>query len=261
MTTCAEVPARIGLEQGLVDVWWLELTARDVPASDDWLSPSETAQLGTMHLPKRRTDWRLGRWAAKCAVSAYLNSLRGAFEFPGIEIRAAPSGAPEVFIEGQPAPVNISITHRDGRGACAIARCGVALGCDLELIEPRSDGFSLDYFTPSEQKLIAGAPERARTSVVTLLWSAKESALKALDAGLRLDTRSVVVTLAEEPWKPTVQARQTWQALQVAHEENSIFHGWWQCEGGFVRTVVAAPPPSPPTMIGVHEPGASFTLR
>ncbi len=248
MASCVDVPARVELDQGLIDVYWLELTQEEVPDTDDWLSPGEAAHLAGLHFPKRRSDWRLGRWTAKCAVFAYLDSRRGALEFPTTEIRAAPSGAPEVFIGGQPAPVNISITHRDGRGVCAIARCGVALGCDLETVESRSYGFSLDYFTATEQELIAAAPERERSFLVTLLWSAKESALKALDAGLRLDTRSVVVSLGEA-WGPPHVSQQAWHPLQAVHEGNSIFHGWWQCDGGFVRTVVAAPSPSPPKII------------
>ncbi len=246
MATCAELSPPTALDQALIDVYWLELTLADVPVSDDWLSRGESAQLDTMHFPKRRSEWRLGRWAAKCAVSGYLNGRRGPLPFSTLEIRAAASGAPEVFIGGQPAPVNISITHRDGRGACAVARCGVALGCDLELVEPRSHGFSVDYFTASEQQMIAHSPEPERACLVSLLWSAKESALKALDAGLRLDTRSVIVSF--DPLS-TVFSEEEWRPLQVVHEGNSIFHGWWQCAEGFVRTVVAFPPPSPPKII------------
>ncbi len=258
MATCAELSPPTGLDQGLIEVCWLELSLDEVPANDEWLSRGEAAQLDTLHFAKRRGEWRLGRWAAKCAVSAYLNGRRGALPFCTMEIRAAASGAPEVFIGGQPAPVNISLTHRNGRGACAIERCGVALGCDLELVEPRSHGFSLDYFTPAEQRMVAEAPEAARSCLVTLLWSAKESALKALDAGLRLDTRSVVVTLADEHWRPTAEPATAWRALQVVHEGNSVFHGWCQCAAGFVRTVVAFPPPSAPKIIEARAAG--FTL-
>ena len=70
----------------------------------------------------------------------------------------------------------------------------MALGCDLELVEPRSDRFVADYLTAAEQQLVLGAgPER--DLVANLIWSAKESALKVLRVGLRRDTRSVEVTL------------------------------------------------------------------
>jgi 4'-phosphopantetheinyl transferase len=246
MATCIETPARTELDLGLVDVYWLELTDPEVPADNDWVSPGEHALLQAMRFPTRRNEWRLGRWTAKSAVSAYLNNRRGALEFSNLEIRAAASGAPEVFIGENPAPLNISISHRDGRAVCAVTCCGVALGCDLETVEPRSDAFSSDYFTRAEQELFAGAPASDRSRLVTLLWSAKESALKALDAGLRLDTRSVVVRLGKEPQH---LAQQEWHPLAVLHDETSVFHGWWQCQCGFVRTLVAAPPPSPPKFL------------
>jgi 4'-phosphopantetheinyl transferase len=119
----------------------------------------------------------------------------------------------------------------------AVAPAGTALGFDLELIEPRSDAFVNDYFTPVEQKLIG----RDRLLHPTLLWSAKESALKALREGLRMDTRQVEVCLGEqeEPdgWKPLAVRR-------LATGE--LFEGWWRRQGDLVMTVAATPAPGRP---------------
>ncbi len=52
-----------------------------------------------------------------------------------------------------------------------------------------SDAFVADYFAPEEQTLIAHSSPADRELMLALLWSAKESALKALREGLRLDTR------------------------------------------------------------------------
>ena len=179
-----------------MDVYWLERSAADLPAQNDWLSASDRARLDGMRFAKRRDDWRLGRWTAKLAVAAYLNLPTDLQALAEIEVLPAPSGAPEVFLANQPAEVTISLSHRDGIAICAIAGSGVALGCDLEIVEPRSDAFVSDYFTPEEQKrwsprrtpqtvfcfwLYSGAPRRARS--------------KHLRTGLRLDTRSVVVNL------------------------------------------------------------------
>ena len=84
---------------------------------------------------------------------------------------------------------------------------GAELGCDLEIIEPRSDAFVADYFTTEEQALIARASAADRPRLLALLWSAKESALKALHEGLRLDTRCVIVSPFDESfdlngWSP-----------------------------------------------------------
>ena len=62
--------------------------------------------------------------------------------------------------------VTISLSHRSGAAICAVAPAGVDLGCDLEVIEPRSEAFVADYFTVDEQALVAqvvrGGPVPAR---------------------------------------------------------------------------------------------------
>jgi len=221
---------------------WLEQSEGDLPAGDDWLSRAEAGTLAAMRFPKRRADWRLGRWTAKCAVAAVLDEPRA---FSEIEIRAAPSGAPEVFCAGLPAPLAISISHRAGTSCCAVAGRPLELGCDLESIEPHSRAFVADYFTLEEQRTIADAAPADCPSVIALLWSAKESALKALRIGLRADTRSVVVDILEG----LSNASDGWRPLVVRHGAGE-FHGWWRCSRHLVRTVVAAPRQRPPTYIG-----------
>ena len=217
-------------------VYWLEGSASELPVSDDWLTAGERERLASLRFPKRRADWRLGRWTAKRAVAIYL-------ELPSleaVEIRAAPSGAPEAFVAGERAPLALSISHRRSVAVCAIGVGAMSIGCDLELIEPRSDAFVADYFTAEEQGLIAREPEMAN-----VVWSAKESALKAMGEGLRLDTRCVVVhcgiAAGDVGWRP----------LRVRRTGGETLDGWWQSDGEFVRTMVASPPPQPPVLFVV----------
>jgi 4'-phosphopantetheinyl transferase len=211
-------------------MYWLEQRASDVPRSDAWLAECEAARLGTMRVPKRRADWRLGRWTAKQAVGAYLG-----FRCPGqlsrIEIRVRPSGAPEVWVGHRPASFSISISHCSGVGLCAISPEGTQAGCDLEAVEPRSAAFLRDYFTEEEQSRVCAAPESERVQLVTLLWSAKESVLKALGAGLRLDTRSVAVLSVNEP-----APADEWRRFCISFA-GECFRGWWSIEGGLIRTL------------------------
>ena len=230
-------------------VFWLEQTEADVPVENDWLSANEVVFLNALRFLKRRADWRLGRWTAKCALSVHLDLPAHAQVFQKMEIRAAASGAPEAFYGSQRSPVTLSLSHRDGIAICAVMKSGAEMGCDLEMVEPRSDAFVADYFAPEEQALVAGASAPNRDRLLALLWSAKESALKALHAGLRLDTRSVIV----DPLGESFDIK-GWSPLWVRFTEGrssaeQVFHGWWQRADNMVRTVVASPQPEPPIPI------------
>src|SRR5205085_4337109 len=125
--------------------------------------------------------------------------------------------------------------------------------------------FIADYFTAEEQALIARAPVCDQDFFANLLWSSKESALKALRQGLRLDTRSVFVTTPQgtTTWDHLQsqssdlctlrfhdsEKRHGWSSLQVLHTDGSIFNGWWNRSGRLLRTVVAAGACSPPIPI------------
>jgi 4'-phosphopantetheinyl transferase len=262
-----------------ISVYWLQQTEADVPPDNDWLSESEGVCLRGMRFAKRRADWRLGRWTAKCATAIYLNLLRDPSTLAQIEIRSSPSGAPEVFYFNQPAPVAISLSHRAKMALCTIGPLGTDLGCDLEMIEPHSDAFIADYFTAEEQALVARMSAAERPRLVALIWSAKESALKALRAGLRLDTRSVVVTFLDDffdkvrgldedqpgsregPGFLPSAAFSNWRPLQVRHGDGQVFQGWWQHAGKVLRTLVAAPPPACPIRLELPSNRCQFGER
>jgi 4'-phosphopantetheinyl transferase len=214
---------------------------------NDWLSAREADRLHGMCFAKRRSDWRLGRWTAKRAVAACLKLPGHSRAFASIEIRSAPCGAPEVVFGDKPAAVAISLSHRAGTAACAVSLSGAALGCDLEIVEPRSDAFLTDWFTAEEQALVAETPATDRFRLLALLWSGKESVLKALREGLRCDTRCVAITSVRALRPP--ERLDSWRPLEARCDEGRIFRGWWQQTGSLLRTVIAAPPSAPPILL------------
>lgn len=212
----------------------------DPPAHDAWLGPRERAVQAGFKLPRRRADWRMGRWAAKWALAGYLDAMPGrsaVSSLSRLEIMAAEDGAPEPLLDGTPLPASVSISHREELGASLVAPAGVRLGIDLERIEPRSTRMMGDFFTPLElERVLSALPGRDRHKTAALTWSAKESLLKVLRTGLRRDTRSVELVLAE------VEPRRDWKALVMRDlQSGEDHHGWWRTRGELMITLVANP--------------------
>ena len=195
------------------------------------MSKAEQDVLAGFRFPKRRNDWRLGRWTAKQAICAYQSREQSVLA--SLEIRAADDGAPEAFRNGLPGEVSISISHSNGQGFCVVGPPGFSVGCDTEQIEPREVQFFQDYFTPDEIALLQNAPTD-RSLVAYLIWCAKESALKVLREGLRLDTRSIVISpdfgQPETLWH-------TWMGR--CQDSPRIFRGWWRLQDGFIYAMTA----------------------
>jgi 4'-phosphopantetheinyl transferase len=224
----------------------------DVPADDRWLSPREAAWIARMRFPKRRSEFRLGRWTAKKALALYLG--RPVEDLGAIEIGRAPDGAPAPLVDGSPAAAYVAMTDRADQAVCLVGPPGRAIGCDLELVEPRSDAFLADFLTPAERSLVSGRGEHdGRDLLANLVWCGKESALKVLRTGLRRDTRSVEVSLPDGP------AVDGWSPMSVRAAEGTVFPGWWQRFGAFVLTVAATEALAPPRPL-VEPPGLATAV-
>jgi 4'-phosphopantetheinyl transferase len=131
-------------------VGWLTRGLADVPEHDRWLSEREREDLATLRTDKRRSEWRLGRWAAKGAVASWRQVPLAA-----VEVFAAEDGAPEALVDGKEAPVALSLSHRRGRALAAVCDAPAALGCDLEAVEPRSAAFTREWLGPAERLRVA----------------------------------------------------------------------------------------------------------
>jgi 4'-phosphopantetheinyl transferase len=158
-------------------IYFLTCEASAVPRGDDWLGPGEAAVAASLRFPKRRPDWRLGRWTAKLALRAHPELGLGEVPLSELEVRAGPGGAPQARRDGVALPCRLSLSHRGDAAVGAVAAGEGPLGCDLERVEERSPAFVEDYFTEGEQAWVrqggagdrgkrprsCGAPRRARS--------------------------------------------------------------------------------------------------
>ena len=209
-----------------IDVVWTVAAEAEVPPGDDWLGPRERALLARLQAPVRRASWRLGRYAAK--------RLLGDVEV--LPEDAGARGGPPVAWRGpERLPVSLSLSHRDGVAMCAALAGAGALGCDLERVERRGAAFLDDFLTAAERAAVAASDPAA---LANLIWSAKESALKALRCGLGRDTWELEVTVGA--------AGAPWGELVVADLPNRrTLSGLWCRLDDFVLTLVSDSPLSP----------------
>ncbi len=226
-------------------MWWLAQGEHDVPTSFDWLSGHERSHLDGIRFTKRRTEYVTRRWTAKQAISRVLEIEPA--DLARIEIRHRPSGAPYVHIDGEAAPIDVSMSDRAGWAVCLVGPPGSAasgtLGIDLEIVEPRSEGFVADFFTAAERALVTGLPTvERRHEAANLIWSAKEAALKVQQVGLRADTRTVEVQI-ERAARPD-----GWTAMVVT-AATGMMPGWWRRDGVFLLTIAFQAPAEPPQLL------------
>jgi 4'-phosphopantetheinyl transferase len=203
-----------------------------VPPGDEWLGEAERRCLTALPFARRRADWRLGRWTGKAAVGAWLGVPP-----PAVQILAARDGAPEAWLDGAVAPVSISLSHRAGRALAAVVDAPAVVGCDLELVEPRSAAFVRQWLSSREQDLLADRGDDERAGLVNLLWTAKEAAAKVRREGLRLAVRDAVAVPAEN-------GGDAWSALRVdwgTELGTASMAGWWRAEPGWVMAVAGIP--------------------
>lgn len=191
------------------------------------LGETERRRCAGLKSPKRRRDWLLGRWAAKTLLRQVLGELPSVLNDK--------DGVP--YVVGYP-DLHISISHSGDFALCALTVDG-AVGADLEQIAPRSAAFVADYFTPPEIAFMAQAPD----TLPTLLWSAKEAALKALHVGLSVDTRAVEIQAAQPALKLSCAYGMAQQTPVTARDFTAAcggrgqLAGWWQIIDDYALTL------------------------
>ena len=231
---------------------WMARGEQEVPESGAWLTPDERTVAAGMRFTKRRSEYLLRRWVCKQAVAAATGLPTDSASLGGIRVLNHPSGAPYVVAEGAPPGLEVALTDRAGWAVCLVGTAMGRLGCDLELVEPRSAGFVADFLTAFERDWVQARPATERDAAANLIWSAKESALKVLQVGLRRDTRSVEVAIGASEALSTNEygeGQDGWSPLEVRPAEGGVLPGWWRRGGRFLLTVVTESPLPPPTLL------------
>ncbi|WP_299024270.1 4'-phosphopantetheinyl transferase superfamily protein [uncultured Thermanaerothrix sp.] len=236
----------------MVSIYWTLAGGSAVPADSAFLehslSVAEQIYLQSLRFPRRRADWLLGRWVAKHLLRTVDERLRGV-EARRISVLRSAQGSPQVWVSPEnPFPVSLSLSHREGWAACAVAPVpNWALGIDLEVIEPRPRSFVEDFFTLDEQAFLHRLSVAQAALAVTLMWSLKEAALKALRVGLTWDTRRVNVCLPSG-----LSPDPSWRAARITvRGVQASWQAWWCVVGQNVLTLAVCTETRPEALVYV----------
>ena len=140
-----------------------------------------------------------GEILARAALSSAASVPPSAIRF-----KRGPHGKPYGFTRrGGPLP-EFNVSHSERLVACAVSPR--AIGVDAEKV------FAPDYAvlqrvcSPGEKRLVRGGAFLSASAAFTLIWTLKESYLKALGTGLRddlpgIDLAPFIVSAGAEPWE------------------------------------------------------------
>lgn len=180
---CRAIDSRIAAFLDGSGGFWKRVLAHlvlDIREREEWYALPEKGA--------RRTEWLMGRAAAKDAVRQWAaQTLKLQLAFVEISIRTNDAGQPFVkcpALENMGRVPHISISHK--RGLAVAAAAVHKIGIDVEELGLHQDNAWLQTTFDAEELALAGEPD-----VKTLLglWCAREAASKAAGTGLRGDPR------------------------------------------------------------------------
>jgi phosphopantetheinyl transferase len=205
-------------------IYWSSL--KDLAEEDlSCLGIEEQKIFSRLRFPKRKHEWWLGRVAAKKLLGK-IHPEKQTF----VQVLNDVDGAPYFICDaGERLPGFLSITHRGVRAAAAWCEWSL-IGIDLEIVESRTAGFGEEYFTKKEVGWLSSMPLDEHTLFTNLVWSMKESVLKAFRTGLRRDTRSIEVG-------PISAIEQGMEWARVDVNAPVPVQGYWKQEGCFIMTL------------------------
>lgn len=159
--------------------------------------------LALTNLPRKR-EWFCGRIAAKEAVRRLLKlSLNLNVCSADVIVKTNEQGQPYAtgkWIDLAGAEPYLSISHKAGIAVAIAAHrtSSQGVGIDVEVIEPKENGFEKLAFLPEEISELQKAAGANKDKLVIQFWSAKEAVGKALGLGLSANPRSLKAHLLEE---------------------------------------------------------------
>ncbi len=207
------------------DIHWVLTQAGPGLASGCYLTATEIQSGRRYRHPERHRQWMLGRATAKYLLMQRATPLDLSIQASNdFEILRNPNGWPQLQDRhGRNLPVSLTISHRDELAFSAVCRDNLGnLGADIEIIAPKNASMLEDFYTPEERNWIQSQASPHQALTATLIWSAKESILKAIKTGLMENTKIIRLIPNEDVSQPGNR----WNQIQAVIRQQTI-PVWW----------------------------------
>ncbi|MFP4229169.1 MAG: 4'-phosphopantetheinyl transferase family protein, partial [Salinivenus sp.] len=171
-----------------------------IPRWRDWLSEEERGRLMSFGSDQRKEAFLAGRAVARRLLGAKMDVAPAK-----VPLRRAEDGAVDVVGTDW----HVSIAHSGPRALAAAARHNV--GGDVERIVPRDPEVARFLLRPDERDLLDTLPYD-RNRALLLVWTLKESVLKARRTGFRTSPKGLRLTVnaAAETATAIVEQTERW---------------------------------------------------
>lgn len=170
------MPRYIQIHPDEVHLWWANVD--DVPpGSSTILDTRERWRAGRFHFERDRSRFVARRSFLKRVLAGYVGVAPD-----DIRLGTTMTGKPQLATRGG---VSFNASHSDGLAVVAVA-AGAAVGVDVEHVRPIADATDLAerFFTRQECDEVRTAQGSRSWELFLVLWTRKESLLKAMGTGL-----------------------------------------------------------------------------
>lgn len=187
-----EAGRQLSLAENEVHLWGIELdaVASGEPRWRTVLSPDEVARADRFHFARDRQNFTATRALLRMVLGSYVGCDASKLTFIYSDKGRPLLGANYAL------PLRFNVSHSGTRAVLAFS-LGRDVGIDVERIRHNLDCDLLAerYFSPAEQKALAGLPLQERCSGFFRCWTRKEAYIKAHGAGLSLPLDSFDVSI------------------------------------------------------------------
>ena len=146
----------------------------------DWLSETERHRFLTIAAPERRASFLAGHWQARWLAAQWLQ-----LDVQRIALDAQANGRPLLRVDGEVAPLHVSLSHSGDWLALALADAPVGVDVELPRRERDWEALARFVFSHEEQQRVRDAAGPARAAVFHTLWALKEAHGKRQGVGLQ----------------------------------------------------------------------------